>query len=55
MLDADKAGQEGAKKLKKQLGRQYRMYFPTIKEDAGELNQDEITSDIKPIIEKAGI
>ena len=55
MLDSDKAGKEGAKKLKHQLGRQYRMYFPTIKEDAGELNQDEITSDIKPIIEKATI
>tara|TARA_E500000331_G_scaffold147513_1_gene143626 strand:- start:3542 stop:4684 length:1143 start_codon:yes stop_codon:yes gene_type:complete len=55
MLDSDKAGREGAKKLKEQLGRQYRMYFPKIKEDAGELNQDEITSDIKPIIEKAVI
>ncbi len=53
MLDSDKAGQEGAKKLKSQLGRQYRMYFPKIKQDAGELNQDEITEDIKPIIEKA--
>ena len=47
MLDSDKAGQEGAKKLKSQLGRQYRMYFPKIKEDAGELQQDEITEDIK--------
>lgn len=53
MLDSDKAGQEGAKKLKSQLGRQYRMYFPKIKQDAGELNQDEITEDIEPIIEKA--
>jgi len=53
MLDSDDAGKNGARKLKEQLGRQYRMYFPTIKEDAGELNQDEITSDIKPIIEKA--
>ena len=55
MLDSDKAGQEGAKKLKSQLGRQYRMYFPSIREDAGELNQDEITEDIKPIIDKAKI
>lgn len=53
ILDSDEAGQDGAKKLKQQLGRQYRMYFPKIKEDAGELNQDEITEDIKPIIEKA--
>ena len=55
MLDSDKAGEEGAKKLKSQLGRQYRMYFPKIKEDAGELKQDEITEDIKPIIGKAMI
>jgi len=53
MLDSDKAGIEGSKKLKQQLGRQYRMYFPKIKEDAGELGRDEITEDIKPIIEKA--
>ena len=53
MLDADKAGKEGSQKLKHQLGRQYRMYFPKIKDDAGELNKDEITEDIKPIIGKA--
>lgn len=53
MLDSDKAGKEGSQKLKSQLGRQYRMYFPKIKEDAGELQQDEITEDIKPIIRKA--
>ena len=55
MLDSDKAGREGAKKLKSQLGRQYRMYFPKIKDDAGELNRDEITEDINPIIQKAVI
>ncbi len=53
MLDSDKAGQEGSMKLKSQLGRQYRMYFPKIQDDAGELSKDEITEDIKPIIEKA--
>jgi len=53
MLDSDKAGIEGSKKLKSQLGRQYRMYFPKIKDDAGELGKDEITEDIKPIIRKA--
>ena len=29
------------------------MYFPKIKDDAGELGKDEIPEDIKPIIEKA--
>ena len=52
LLDPDDAGKEGSKKLKSQLSRQYRMYFPNIKEDVGDLNADEITADIKPIIEK---
>jgi 5S rRNA maturation endonuclease (ribonuclease M5) len=52
LLDPDEAGQHGIQKLKKQLGRQYRMYFPNIREDVGDLNEDEITTDIKPIIEK---
>ena len=51
MLDPDKAGQSGCKKLKQMLGRQYRMYFPTIKDDVGDLNSDEITKDIKPIMD----
>tara|TARA_Y100001937_G_scaffold116181_1_gene167836 strand:- start:5383 stop:6528 length:1146 start_codon:yes stop_codon:yes gene_type:complete len=53
LLDPDKAGIEGCDKLKSQLGRQYRMYFPKIKDDVGGLNSDEITSEIKPIIERA--
>ena len=52
LLDPDKAGREGAKKLKEQLGRQYRMYFPNTRDDVGGLNADEITEDIKPIIDK---
>ena len=52
LLDSDDAGREGALKLKSQLSRQYRMYFPNIKEDAGELNTDEITKEIKPIIDR---
>ena len=52
LLDPDKAGKEGANKLKSQLGRQYRMYFPNIRDDVGGLNADEITEDIKPIIDK---
>ncbi len=55
LLDADDAGQEGIKKLKSQLGRQYRMFFPKIQDDVGSLNSDEITSDIKPIIDKISI
>lgn len=55
LLDPDKAGREGAKKLKSQLGRQYRMYFPHTREDVGDLNADEITEDIKPIIDKVTI
>ena len=55
LLDADDAGQDGIKKLKSQLGRQYRMFFPKIKDDVGSLNSDEITSDIKPIIDKVSI
>ncbi len=55
LLDPDKAGQEGCQKIKKQLGRQYRMYFPTIREDVGGLNSDEITSDIEPIIKKVSL
>ncbi len=52
LLDPDEAGCEGSKKLKQQLGRQYRMYFPKIKDDVGGLNSDEITSDIKPFFDK---
>ena len=52
LLDPDEAGKEGSKKLKQQLGRQYRMYFPKINDDVGGLNSDEITSDIKPFFDK---
>jgi len=55
LLDPDKAGVEGSKKLKSQLGRQYRMYFPKIKEDVGDLKADEITEEIKPIIDGVNI
>jgi 5S rRNA maturation endonuclease (ribonuclease M5) len=55
LLDPDEAGKEGAKKLKDQLGRQYRMYFPNTRDDVGGLNADEITEDIKPIIDMVTI
>jgi 5S rRNA maturation endonuclease (ribonuclease M5) len=51
LLDPDSAGQDGMKKLKKDLGRQYRMFFPKISDDVGGLNNDEITNDIKTILE----
>lgn len=52
LLDPDKAGRDGIEKIKKQLGRQYRLYFPNISDDVGGLEDDEITQEIKPIIEK---
>ena len=51
LLDNDKAGLNGANNIKERLGRLYRLYFPKIsKKDIGELNSDEITSEIKTII-----
>jgi 5S rRNA maturation endonuclease (ribonuclease M5) len=53
MTDPDKAGEEAAQKLKKQLGRTYRTYFPTFShtEDVGDLQDDAVTDDIKPYID----
>lgn len=52
MLDNDKAGITGSLNIKKKLSRSYRLYFPKIKSDPGNLHTDEITRDIKPLIEK---
>lgn len=52
LTDPDEAGQKAAIALKEQLGRQYRMYFPTIRDDVGGLNGDEVTNDIKPVLDK---
>jgi 5S rRNA maturation endonuclease (ribonuclease M5) len=53
MTDSDQAGLEGARMIKQKYGRLYRMYFPTLLgHDAGDMNEDSITSSIKPILDK---
>ena len=53
LMDNDKAGIEAAINIKQQLRRLYRLYFPKINsKDVGELTTDEITQDIRPLIEK---
>lgn len=52
LTDNDSAGVEGAMEIKRKYGRLYRMYFPNINEhDAGDMNEDAITDNIKPLIE----
>jgi len=51
--DKNKAGDIAMKKLYEQCHRLYRMYFPQIKtNDVGEMQNDEVTSDILPYIKK---
>jgi len=53
LLDNDDAGHIGMKKIQQQCGRLYRLYFPSIHEnDIGDMGTDEITSEIRPFIEK---
>ncbi len=53
MTDNDEAGIGAAKKIKDRCCRLFRVFFPNIsKADVGEMMKDEITSDIKPLIEK---
>jgi 5S rRNA maturation endonuclease (ribonuclease M5) len=53
LMDNDEAGIEGAMRLREQLGRFLRLYFPTFEgNDVGELNTNAITKDIKPILNK---
>lgn len=53
LLDNDKAGKTAALELKQQLGRSYRLYFPAFNgNDVGDLNSDDITKDVRPIISK---
>jgi len=53
LLDNDDAGINGMKKIEKNLGRLYRLYFPNISEnDVGGMNKDAITSEIQPLIDK---
>lgn len=56
MLDNDDAGREAAEKLKKKLGRTYRLFFPKFsKHDVGDLNSDLITKEIEPLMRKLGV
>jgi DNA primase len=55
LLNSDEAGILAAEKIKQKYRRFYRMYFPNLlkegKNDYGDLCGDEITRDVKPIIE----
>ena len=53
MTDNDEAGINSAKNIKKKCGRIFRMYFPKIKTDVGDMNTDDITKDVEPILNKA--
>jgi len=53
LMDNDDAGRIAAENIKKKCQRLFRMYFPKInKEDVGELNVDDITKEIKPLINR---
>lgn len=53
ITDNDKAGKEAAERINTMCNRMFRLYFPTIhSEDVGAMQSDEITEDIKPIIEQ---
>lgn len=55
MFDNDKAGQKGCQDIKEKYNRMYRLYFPKYNaKDAGELNTDEITSELKPLLAQLG-
>jgi 5S rRNA maturation endonuclease (ribonuclease M5) len=54
LTDNDQAGIEGAKEIKRKYGRLYNLYFPNINtKDAGEMNENDITDNVKPFIEAA--
>lgn len=55
MLDNDPAGIKGSKDIKEKYSRQYRIYYPKYKgKDAGELQTDAETEDIKRILAQIG-
>lgn len=55
MFDNDKAGQKGCQDIKQRYQKLYRLYFPKYNgKDAGELNTDEITSELKPLLSRLG-
>lgn len=54
MMDNDEnnAGQEASERIKKQLERTFKLYFPSFSfNDTGDLNTDAITQDVKPFID----
>jgi len=53
IMDNDDAGKEAAAEIKKQLQRSHRIYFPTLNaDDVGELQTDQVTDDIYPVLEQ---
>lgn len=55
MFDNDAAGIKGCQDIKKRYSRMYRLFFVNYKEkDAGEMNSDQITSEIAPLLAKIG-
>jgi 5S rRNA maturation endonuclease (ribonuclease M5) len=51
LTDSDDAGIEGAQEIKRKYGRLFRLYFPKVSShDIGDMNEDAITSDIRPIL-----
>ena len=53
IMDNDDAGQEAAEKIIKQCNRTYRVYNIKVGSDVADMNTNEITEDILPIINKA--
>ena len=56
LFDNDEAGIKACQRIQDKFNRTHRLYFPKIvnAKDVGELNVDQITKDIYPIIEKIG-
>lgn len=53
IMDNDDAGQEAAEKIIEQCNRTYRVYNIKVGSDVADMNTNEITEDILPIINKA--
>ena len=55
LLDNDEAGVKGAKKIYEQCSKMYRLYFRKFNDnDIGDMNVDNVASDIKPLITQLG-
>lgn len=53
MLDNDEPGQQAADRLRKQLGRLYRLHFPSFSgHDIGDMSNTAIVKEIKPFLAK---